>query len=169
MERVILNRLREELKSLSVKEREEYAQELGIILAERPVARIETLAAEEEVSKEISIFEIKELLRKFGMPTNIKGYTFVADAINLCLTDPSSSAAWVKCIYIDVALKNDTTPSRAERAMRHAIEMVCNRARNDGLLYEIFEAEMDSEGGKVCNSRFVSGLVEYLKEKHSIQ
>lgn len=177
MERVVLNRFREELKSLSQKEREEFAAEIfgSLAVATRPfrnTGSIEELQEhdfpEETDSNKITTVEIKNLLLTLGIPTHVKGYQFLTDAIKMCIEDPDASSAWTKIVYPDVAKMNKTTPARVERAIRHSIELACSRWGNIKMMRELFEHELSMDGGKVMNSRFISGVVEHLKSKHSM-
>jgi two-component system response regulator (stage 0 sporulation protein A) len=123
-----------------------------------------------KLPKDVSLTEIRETLIKLNFPPHIKGYGYSADAIKLCLDDHTASSAWVKTVYATVAKKNYTTPSRVERAIRHAIEVTVSRLTPDHkLMDEIFPIRFNYESGKLPNSEFLSGVVEYFKRKYDIE
>ena len=70
---------------------------------------------------------ITKLLHELGVPSHIKGYSYIREGITLIYSDPSLSGAITKELYPIIAKKYDTTSSRVERAIRHAIEVSWNR------------------------------------------
>ena len=105
---------------------------------------------------------ITKLLHELGVPSHIKGYTFIREGINLIYNDPSLSSAITKELYPIIAKKYDTTPSRVERAIRHAIEVSWNRA-NWELMEEIFGYSVDIDKSKATNSEFIVTLADKLR------
>lgn len=97
---------------------------------------------------------ITKFLNDFMIPPNIKGYRFLRDAINMCVEDSFASDSMVKNIYGTVAKKNNTTPSRVERAIRHAIGHAF--ANNTPELISLFPKN------KVPNSQFVTTIAEKI-------
>ena len=109
---------------------------------------------------------ITKLLHELGVPSHIKGYTFIREGINLIYDDPSLSSAITKELYPIIAKKYDTTPSRVERAIRHAIEVSWNRA-NWELMEEVFGYSVDIDKAKATNSEFIVTLADKLRlENH---
>ena len=105
---------------------------------------------------------ITKLLHELGVPSHIKGYTFIREGINLIYNDPSLSSAITKELYPIIAKKYGTTPSRVERAIRHAIEVSWNRA-NWELMEEIFGYSVDIDKAKATNSEFIVTLADKLR------
>jgi len=105
---------------------------------------------------------ITKLLHELGVPSHIKGYTFIKEGINLIYNDPSLSSAITKELYPIIAKKYDTTSSRVERAIRHAIEVSWNRA-NWELMEEIFGYSVDIDKAKATNSEFIVTLADKLR------
>ena len=105
---------------------------------------------------------ITKLLHELGVPSHIKGYTFIREGINLIYNDPNLSSAITKELYPIIAKKYDTTASRVERAIRHAIEVSWNRA-NWELMEEIFGYSVDIDKAKATNSEFIVTLADKLR------
>ena len=105
---------------------------------------------------------ITKLLHELGVPSHIKGYTFIREGINLIYNDPSLASAITKELYPIIAKKYDTTPSRVERAIRHAIEVSWNRA-NWELMEEVFGYSVDIDKAKATNSEFIVTLADKLR------
>ena len=105
---------------------------------------------------------ITKLLHELGVPSHIKGYTFIREGINLIYNDPSIANAITKELYPVIAKKYETTSSRVERAIRHAIEVSWNRA-NWELMEEIFGYSVDIDKAKATNSEFIVTLADKLR------
>ena len=105
---------------------------------------------------------ITKLLHELGVPSHIKGYTFIKEGINLIYNDPSMANAITKELYPFIAKKYETTASRVERAIRHAIEVSWNRA-NWELMEEIFGYSVDIDKAKATNSEFIVTLADKLR------
>lgn len=119
--------------------------------------------ADVPVPKKVDILkEVSELLHSFGMPANIKGYAYVRSAIVLAIEDPEVLESITKVLYPKVAEKYNTTPSRVERGIRHAIEVTWDR----GIMKkvdEVFGYAINVDKGKPTNSEFVAGITDYLR------
>jgi len=105
---------------------------------------------------------ITKLLHELGVPSHIKGYSYIKEGINLIFNDPSLSNAITKELYPSIAKKYDTTNSRVERAIRHAIEVSWNRG-NWELMEEIFGYSVDIDKAKATNSEFIVTLADKLR------
>ena len=105
---------------------------------------------------------ITKLLHELGVPSHIKGYTFIREGITMIYDDPSLANAITKELYPFIAKKYDTTSSRVERAIRHAIEVSWNRA-NWELMEEIFGYSVDIDKAKATNSEFIVTLADKLR------
>ena len=105
---------------------------------------------------------ITKLLHELGVPSHIKGYSYIKEGINLIFNEPSLASAITKELYPAIAKKYDTTNSRVERAIRHAIEVSWNRG-NWELMEEIFGYSVDIDKAKATNSEFIVTLADKLR------
>lgn len=105
---------------------------------------------------------ITKLLHELGVPSHIKGYNYIREGITLVYNNPSLSSAITKELYPEIANKFDTTPSRVERAIRHAIEVSWNRA-NWELMEEVFGYSVDIDKAKATNSEFIVTVADKLR------
>ena len=106
--------------------------------------------------------KITKLLHDLGMPSNIKGYHYIRDAVSFVYNDPSLIGGITKELYPKIGKKYDASVTRVERAIRHAIEVSWNRADWD-LMEEIFGHSVDIDRAKPTNSEFIVTLADKLK------
>ncbi|MBQ8192766.1 MAG: sporulation transcription factor Spo0A [Bacilli bacterium] len=118
--------------------------------------------------KSINIFNnnlqisISKMLHELGMPSHIKGYQYVREAISLIYENPEMVGGITKELYPELASKFDTTVSRVERAIRHAIEVSWNRGDWD-LMEDIFGHSVDIDKAKPTNSEFIVTVADKLR------
>lgn len=105
---------------------------------------------------------IYKFLLRIGIPSNIKVYNYIKTAIILAYYDPSILDSITKVLYPEIAREYNTTPSRAERAIRHAIEVACTRG-NVEVLSEVFEYSISASKGKPTNSEFIAQVVNAMQ------
>ena len=105
--------------------------------------------------------KVSKLLHDLGMPSHIKGYQYIRDAIIMMYNDSSYIGGITKQLYPSIAEKYDTTPSRVERAIRHAIEVSWSRGDYD-LMDEIFGHSVDFDRAKPTNSEFLATLADKI-------
>lgn len=105
--------------------------------------------------------KISKLLHDLGMPSHIKGYQYIRDAILLMHDDPNYFSCITKQLYPTIAQKYDTTSSRVERAIRHAIEVSWSRGDYD-LMDEIFGHSVDFDRAKPTNSEFLATVADKI-------
>ena len=105
---------------------------------------------------------ITSLLHSLGIPSHIKGYMYIRDSIDLMYNNPSMIGAITKELYPEIASKYDTTSSRVERAIRHAIEVSWNRGDYD-VMEELFGNSVDYDRAKPTNSEFIATLADKLR------
>ena len=103
-------------------------------------------------------FEITNLINEIGVPPHYLGYTYLQEAIMLAYEDENYIHNIVKGLYVDVAKKYESTSSRVERAIRHALDTVC-REGNPVVIQKVFK----TRGDKITNSYAIAAIVEYLK------
>ncbi len=109
---------------------------------------------------------IHELLLSIGVPPNIYGYAYTAYAIELLLMDEEYQHYITKGLYVDIASKFNTTPSRVERAIRHAINVAWLHG-NLNLINHIFKNCVRPDKSVPTNSVFLSRLFYYIKDASS--
>lgn len=105
---------------------------------------------------------ISKMLHELGMPSHIKGYQYIREAISMVYDNPDIVGGITKELYPELATKFDTTVSRVERAIRHAIEVSWNRGDWD-LMEEIFGHSVDIDKAKPTNSEFIVTLADKLR------
>lgn len=106
--------------------------------------------------------EITDLLHSLGIPSHIKGYSYIRDGIEMMFLDESLVGSITKELYPTIAEHYSTTSSRVERAIRHAIEV--SWVRGDyALMEEIFGNSVDYDRAKPTNSEFLATLADRLK------
>lgn len=104
---------------------------------------------------------VTNMLHEIGIPTHIKGYSYVRQAIIVAVNNPDIINAITKELYPQVAEAFNTTPSRVERAVRHAIEIAwCNGDMD--ILHKYFGYTISPNKGKPTNSQFISLLADSI-------
>lgn len=106
--------------------------------------------------------EVTAVLHQMGVPAHIKGYQYLRDAIIFVIEDINLLGAVTKELYPMIAEKYNTTASRVERAIRHAIELAWDRGNID-LMNKYFGYTIDVERGKPTNSEFIAMIADKLK------
>lgn len=107
--------------------------------------------------------KITNLLKQLGIPANIKGYYYLRSAVEIASEDMSLIYQITKRLYPSIADMYDTTWTRVERAIRHAIEVSWNRG-DLALQKEIFGYTIDQNKGKPTNSEFIAMISDYIAE-----
>lgn len=105
---------------------------------------------------------LREILKELGVPTHIKGYYYTITAVLLCIEDSNYMDAITKELYPTIAKKYNTTGSRVERAIRHAVEVIWLNGNID-LQEKMFSYSISAAKGKPTNSHFITTLAEYVK------
>ena len=106
--------------------------------------------------------KITDMLHNLGIPSNIKGYSYIRDGIEMMYNDTTVMGSITKELYPRLAESYETTSSRVERAIRHAIEISWSRGDYD-LMEEIFGNSVDCEKSKPTNGEFIVTLADRLK------
>lgn len=106
--------------------------------------------------------EVTNLIHEIGIPAHIRGYLYMRDAIIMVVNRVEILGAVTKELYPTIARKYNTTPSRVERAIRHAIEVAFNRGNVD-MLGRLFGHSFNSDRGKPTNSEFIAMLADRLR------
>lgn len=108
--------------------------------------------------------EICEVLRVVGVPAHIMGYRYIIEAITMAVNDMGVLNHITKVVYPDIAEKHQTTKSRVERAMRHAIEIAWSRG-NMEIIESIFGYTYNTHKGKPTNSEFVAMIADKIQRE----
>lgn len=106
--------------------------------------------------------EVTNIIHQMGVPAHIKGYQYLRDAILLVIEDVNLLGAITKELYPMIAEKYNTTPSRVERAIRHAIELAWDRG-NVEMMNKFFGYTINVERGKPTNSEFIAMVADKLR------
>ncbi len=105
---------------------------------------------------------VTNVIHEIGVPAHIKGYQYLRDAIMLCINDMDLLNSITKILYPEIAKKYGTTPSRVERALRHAIEVAWSRGKMD-TIYALFGYTINSGKGKPTNSEFIALISDKIR------
>ena len=110
---------------------------------------------------------VTNIIHEIGIPAHIKGYHYLRDAIIMAIEDMDVLNAITKILYPTVAKKHQTTSSRVERAIRHAIEVAWSRGKLD-TLEALFGYTVSTGKGKPTNSEFIALIADKirLEQKH---
>ena len=104
---------------------------------------------------------VTDIIHEIGVPAHIKGYQYLREAIILTINDMDAINAVTKVLYPEVAKKFSTTPSRVERAIRHAIEVAWDRGDVE-TLQKFFGYTVSGIKGKPTNSEFIAMIADCL-------
>ena len=110
---------------------------------------------------------ITKILHELGIPSHIKGYQYIREGVSIIFERPETIGGITKELYPELASKFDTTVSRVERAIRHAIEVSWNRGDWE-LMEEIFGHSVDIDKAKPTNSEFIVTVADKLRLEHSM-
>ena len=105
---------------------------------------------------------VTDMIHEIGIPAHIKGYHYLRDAIMMAVEDMDVLNAVTKVLYPTVAKHHQTTASRVERAIRHAIEVAWSRGKLD-TLDELFGYTVSNGKGKPTNSEFIALIADTLR------
>ena len=110
---------------------------------------------------------VTEILHQIGVPAHIKGYQYLREAIMLAIDDMDVINSVTKVLYPEVARKFNTTPSRVERAIRHAIEVAWDRGDLE-TLQRYFGYTVSNTKGKPTNSEFIAMIADRIRLQRKI-
>ena len=106
--------------------------------------------------------DVTNIIHEVGVPAHIKGYQYLRDAIIMSVTDMEMLNSITKILYPTIAKQHQTTPSRVERAIRHAIEVAWNKGQID-VLEDMFGYTISAGKGKPTNSEFIALIADKLR------
>ena len=111
--------------------------------------------------------QVTKIIHQIGVPAHIKGYQYLRTAILLTINDSEIINSVTKILYPSVAKKYQTTTSRVERAIRHAIEVAWDRGDVD-TLNSYFGYTIQNNRGKPTNSEFIAMIADNLRLKYKL-
>lgn len=106
--------------------------------------------------------EVTSVIHEIGIPAHIKGYQYLRDAIIMAINDMDILNSITKQLYPNIAKNYNTTPSRVERAIRHAIEVAWSRGKMD-TIDKLFGYTVNNGKGKPTNSEFIALIADRLR------
>ncbi|MGM9572110.1 MAG: sporulation transcription factor Spo0A [bacterium] len=109
--------------------------------------------------------QVTGIIHEIGIPAHIRGYAYLRDAILMVMDNPNLLNAVTKELYPAIGEKYETTSSRVERAIRHAIELAWDRGNVD-YLNQVFGHTVRVDKGKPTNSEFIAIVADKLRIEH---
>ena len=111
--------------------------------------------------------DVTEIIHEIGVPAHIKGYQYLRDAIVISVNDMDMLNSITKVLYPTIAKKYQTTSSRVERAIRHAIEVAWSRGKMD-TIDEMFGYTIHNGKGKPTNSEFIALITDRIRLQYKM-
>lgn len=135
-------------------------------LVESPVG---VIYENKELHKEHNLeTDVTNIIHEIGVPAHIKGYQYLRDAIMMSVKDGEMLNSITKMLYPSIAKQHKTTPSRVERAIRHAIEVAWSRGKMD-TIDELFGYTVSNGKGKPTNSEFVALIADKIRLEYKMR
>nr|P52940.1 RecName: Full=Stage 0 sporulation protein A homolog [Clostridium pasteurianum]AAA18883.1 Spo0A [Clostridium pasteurianum DSM 525 = ATCC 6013] len=126
-------------------------------------------AADVKISQSVPLdLEDESIIHEIGVPAHIKGYMYLREAINMVVDNIELLSAVTKELYPSIAKKYNTTASRVERAIRHAIEVAWSRGQVD-TINKLFGYTIHNGKGKPTNSEFIAMIADKLRLKNKVK
>lgn len=123
-------------------------------------AILETKPAKHDLEQDVT-----NMIHDIGVPAHIKGYQYLREAIMMSVNDPTMISSITKLLYPTIAKRFQTTPSRVERAIRHAIEVAWSRGKME-TLDTLFGYTINTGKGKPTNSEFIALIADKIRLKY---
>ncbi|MDE7282958.1 MAG: sporulation transcription factor Spo0A [Lachnospiraceae bacterium] len=132
-----------------------------------PSEKQETLTGELKASENVNFVhdlekDVTNMIHEIGVPAHIKGYQYLREAIMMSVEDVEMLGSITKVLYPTIAAKYQTTPSRVERAIRHAIEVAWSRGKME-TLDSLFGYTINTGKGKPTNSEFIALIADKIR------
>lgn len=112
--------------------------------------------------------DVTNIIHEIGVPAHIKGYQYLRDAIMMSVNDGEMLNSITKLLYPSIAKRHKTTPSRVERAIRHAIEVAWSRGKMD-TIDDLFGYTVNNGKGKPTNSEFVALIADKIRLEYKMR
>ena len=113
------------------------------------------------------IAQITNIIHEIGVPAHIKGYMYLREAINMVVSDLELVSAVTKKLYPSIGKKFNTTASRVERAINHAINVAWSRGQVE-TINKIFGYSINNKKGKPTNSEFIALVADMLRLQNRV-
>ncbi|MDD6101996.1 MAG: sporulation transcription factor Spo0A [Clostridiales bacterium] len=131
-----------------------------------------SLLPEKDIKKDVRERDLEtdvtNIIHEIGVPAHIKGYQYLREAIMLSVNDADMLSAVTKQLYPSIAKTNHTTPSRVERAIRHAIEVAWSRGKLE-TINDLFGYTINGGKGKPTNSEFVALIADKIRLEYKFR
>ncbi len=133
------------------------------VLTESSGNTLKTVLDRLDAPKEMDLeAEVTNMIHEIGVPAHIKGYQYLREAIIMSVEDTSVLSSITKILYPSIAKSFSTTPSRVERAIRHAIEVAWSRGKME-TLDGLFGYTINTGKGKPTNSEFIALIADKIR------
>ena len=126
------------------------------------VRKVNPYEKQEELKERNLETDVTTIIHEIGVPAHIKGYQYLREAIIMSVNDMEMLNSITKILYPTIAKKFQTTPSRVERAIRHAIEVAWSRGKMD-TIDELFGYTINNGKGKPTNSEFIALIADKIR------
>jgi two-component system response regulator (stage 0 sporulation protein A) len=133
---------------------------------QNPVQRMENREEAKKPKRNIDA-SITAVIHEIGVPAHIKGYLYLREAITMVFNDIELLGSITKVLYPEVARKYNTTPSRVERAIRHAIEVAWSRGNMESIA-KMFGYTVSVTKAKPTNSEFIAMVADKLRIEYMV-
>ena len=129
----------------------------SLLFVEAPFKESKSVKPEHDLEQDVT-----DMIHEIGVPAHIKGYQYLREAIMMAVEDIDMLNSITKVLYPTIAKKYQTTPSRVERAIRHAIEVAWSRGRME-TLDALFSYTINTGKGKPTNSEFIALIADRIR------
>ena len=131
------------------------------------IRKVNAYQKAEELTEHNLESDVTKIIHEIGVPAHIKGYQYLRDAIVMSVNDMEMLNSITKILYPTIAKKYQTTSSRVERAIRHAIEVAWSRGKMD-TIDEMFGYTIHNGKGKPTNSEFIALITDRIRLEYKI-
>ena len=131
------------------------------------IRKVNAYESEEDLNERNLEADVTEIIHEIGVPAHIKGYQYLRDAIVMSVNDMDMLNSITKILYPTIAKKYQTTSSRVERAIRHAIEVAWSRGKMD-TIDEMFGYTIHNGKGKPTNSEFIALITDRIRLEYKM-
>lgn len=128
---------------------------------------VKTASRQQQAKPSSMESRITQIMRDVGVPAHIKGYQYMRDAVLLVIDDIELISSVTKRLYPELARRYKTTPSRVERAIRHAIEVAWTRGQVE-TIHELFGYTINTKKGKPTNSEFIAMIADKMRLENKV-
>lgn len=132
------------------------------------VRKVNAYERKQELEERNLESDVTDIIHEIGVPAHIKGYQYLREAIIMSVRDMEMLNSITKILYPEIAKKYQTTPSRVERAIRHAIEVAWSRGKMD-TIDELFGYTIHNGKGKPTNSEFIALIADKIRLEYKLR